>query len=59
VNGHHAALPSATFSSRTPLTQISDLDREPNLSSGSAFAGHFVLSLLPSVRPPNLAPLRI
>jgi len=59
VNGHHAALPSATFSSRTPLAPIADFNRESNLFVNSAGASHFAPSLLPSVRPPGLTPLRI
>jgi hypothetical protein len=59
VNGHHAALPSAMFSSRPLPAQISDSDREAKLPVDSALTGNFAALLLPSVSPPHPAPRRI
>jgi hypothetical protein len=59
VNGHHAAMPQATFSARPLLALFSKSDSGENFSLGFALSAHSSIIVVPSSSPPGIAPLRI
>ena len=59
VNGHHAAIPQATFQARPLLALFSKSHGGENSSLASVFAAHFSTVVAPSSSPPGVAPLRI
>lgn len=59
INGHHAAIPQATFSARPLLALLSKSDGGEDFSLASVVAAHFSTVVAPSSSPPGLAPLRI
>jgi hypothetical protein len=58
VNGHHAAIPSPTFSPRPLVAQILSPDGE-KLSIASVPSLHSATLVFPGSSPPGFAPLRI
>ena len=59
VNGHHWAIPSASFSAR-PLAALQvELDRGSGIPRNSIARAHCANLIVPSVSPPGVAPLRI
>ena len=59
VNGHHAAIPQATFSARPLLALFSTSHGGEDFSLASALAADFSTVVAPSSSPPGLLPLRI
>jgi hypothetical protein len=59
VNGHHAAIPRATFQARPLVALFSKSDGGENSSLASVLAAHFSMIVTPSSSPPGIAPLRI
>jgi len=59
VNGHHAAIPQATFSARPLLALFSKSEGGQNSSLASVLAAHFSTVIVPASSPPGIAPLRI
>jgi hypothetical protein len=59
VNGHHAAIPQATFSPRPLLALFSKSHGGENFSLACALAADFSTVAVPSSSPPGIAPLRI
>ena len=59
VNGHHAAIPNTSFSSRPLDVQICGLAGSEQLRFGFARNRHSVSFAVPSNSPPGAAPLRI
>ena len=59
VNGHHAAIPRATFQARPLLALLSKSDGGENFSLASVLAAPFSTVVAPSSSPPGFTPLRI
>jgi hypothetical protein len=59
VNGHHAAIPNAWFTSRPMDARLLVLAGDEQLRLGFAAARLFVMFVIPSNSPPGAAPLRI
>ena len=59
VNGHQAAIPNASFSSRPLDARLCGLAGDEQLPVGLACDRHFVTFVVPSNSPPGAAPLRI
>jgi len=59
VNGHHAVIPSAAFSTRPLPAQFARLDGGEDFSLSSTLSAHFSLNVVTSNSPPGIAPLRI
>lgn len=59
ANGHHAAIPQATFQARPLVALFSKSDGGENSSLASVVAAHFSMIVAPSSSPPGVAPLRI
>jgi len=59
VNGHHAAVPPATFSARPLLALFPKSHGGEDFSPASVLAPHFSTVVTPSSSPPGIAPLRI
>ena len=59
VNGHHAAIPQATFQARPLLALFSKSHGGEDFSLDSVLAAHFSTIVVPASSPPGLTPLRI
>jgi len=59
MNGHHAAIPQATFSPRPLLAQFSKSDSREDFSGPFALSPHSSIIVTPASSPPGIAPLRI
>lgn len=59
VNGHHAAIPQATFSARPLLALFPKSHGGEDFALASVLAAHFSTVVAPSSSPPGIAPLRI
>ena len=59
VNGHHAAIPEATFSARPLLALFSKSHGGEDFSLTSVLAAQFSTIVVPASSPPGLAALRI
>jgi hypothetical protein len=59
VNGHGAAIPNASFSSRPLDARLLVLGGDEQLHAGFASDRHSVMFVVPSNSPPAAAPLRI
>jgi len=59
VNGHHAAIPQATFSARPLLALFPKSHGAEGFSLASVLAAHFSTVVAPSSSPPGTVPLRI
>ena len=59
VNGHHAAIPQATFQARPVLALRSKSHGNEDFSLASVVAAHFSTVIVPASSPPGIAPLRI
>jgi hypothetical protein len=59
VNGHHAAVPSVSFSLRFAAAQAGSLERGDGPRLASILGVHSPMFVFPSISPPGAAPLRI
>jgi hypothetical protein len=59
VNGHHAALPNASFTNRSVQVRVCGLAVAQQLRLDSASDRFSVMFVVPSNSPPGAAPLRI
>jgi len=59
LNGHHAAIPQATFSLTQLLAQVCKSYGGEDLSLSSVLSAHFSIIVVPASSPPGIAPLRI
>lgn len=59
VSGHHAAIPSVSFSAQLLLAQFATLDGGEDLSLASTLFAHSSLNVVTAGSPPGIAPLRI
>jgi hypothetical protein len=59
VSGHHAAVPTVSFSLRGVATQVGSLDGVDGLRFALVLSVNSAVLIFPSNSPPGLTPLRI